>query len=235
MERESDNKIVMSRDSCLNFEADLVAYLEGERTPALLTHAQHCEFCRCVLADIQQIRDLSSGFDLESPPPAVWTRIRETLVAEGVIRPRRSFWLRWIPRWEIRFLRSPVPIGALAAAAIATVVLLRSPASRTRPQVPQRRSVQAVAVPEFMPPADVAQLKSTLQQLEVAYRANESQLEPSIKATYEKSLTSLNDEIRECEDSIQLDPDNGLARQYLSTAYAQKAQLLQSALDYDLR
>jgi hypothetical protein len=235
MESESDNRKVMSREPCLNFETDLVGYLEGEHTPALLAHAEGCEFCRCLLADLQQIRLVSSQFELESPPAAVWTRIRETLVAEGVIRQQPSFWSRLVPRSKVNLLRTPVPLGALAAAAIAAVVLLRSPASRTHPSALQEQAVHTMPVAEFMAPADVAQLKRTIGQLEVAYHANESQLEPSIKATYEKSLASLNDEIRECEDSMQQDPENGLVRQYLSTAYVQKAQLLQSALEFDLR
>jgi len=235
MDGESDNKTTLSRGSCLDYETDLVSYLEGEHTPALLAHAEKCEFCGCVLADLQKIRTISSQLELESPPPTLWPRVREVLVREGIIKRQNGFWSRWLRGREIRLLRSPVPLGALAAAAIAAVILLRSPGSRTRPSGSPQSSVRAAVVPEFMTPGDVTQLKSTLEQLEVAYRANESQLEPSIKVTYEKSLASLNDEIRECEDSVERDPDNGLARQYLSTAYAQKAQLLQSALEFNLR
>jgi phosphoenolpyruvate carboxylase len=86
-----------------------------------------------------------------------------------------------------------------------------------------------------MTPADAAELKRTIQQLEQAYYANESQIEPSMKETYRKSLASLNDEIRECEVSMDQNPEDAVARSYLSTAYAQKAQLLQSALEFDLR
>jgi hypothetical protein len=235
MDSEGNDNMTLSRGACLDFETDLVAYLEGEHTPALLAHAKKCEFCGCLLADLQQIRDIGSEFELESPPAAVWPRVREALVREGIIKRPNRFWSRWLERRKVRLLRNPVPLGALAAAAIAAVILLTSPGNRTRPTDSQQPSVNATLVPEFVAPTDVAQLKSTVQQLEVAYHANELQLEPSIKATYEKSLASLNDEIRECEDSVEQDPHNGLAREYLSTAYVQKAQLLQSALEFNLR
>jgi hypothetical protein len=234
MEGENNNRDALSRESCLRFEADIPAYLEGESRPEFLAHAGECEFCRCTLADIEQIRNLSSKIGLESPPPAVWNRVRAVLIAEGVITKRRRFWQRWIPGTTLTTLRSAFPLGALAAAALAAVVLIKFPGHAVRPQVSRVPAVRA-AVQEYMAPADAAELKRAIQQLEQAYYANESQLEPSVKETYRKGLASLNYEIRECEVMMQQDPENGLARQYLSTAYTQKAQLLQSALEFDLR
>lgn len=219
---------MVAGSSCLAFEAELASYLDGEERPQLLAHARQCDFCRCVLADLQQIRMLSSEIELQDPPAAVWTRVRATLVAEGVIKTQPGFWKRW------SVLRAPLPVGALAAAAIAAIVLIKSPGRLFQTHAPAARTIHAMAIQEYMPPADFAQLKRTIQQLQVAYNANESLLEPSTKETYRKSLASLNDEIQECEVSIQQDPQNGLARQYLSTAYTQKAQLLQSALEFDL-
>jgi hypothetical protein len=233
VERERENKDTLPRDSCVNFEAELAAYLEGEECPGLLSHASHCDFCRCVLSDIQQIRTISSGIELEDPPAVVWTRVRSALVAEGIIKMPPGFRPRWAPGRVARLFRAPMPVAALAAAIIAAVVLLKAP--KHQGHAPVARAVRTAVVQEYMAPAEVAELKRTIQQLELAYDANESLLEPSMKATYRKSLDSLNDEIRECESSIQQDPQDGLARQYLSTAYAQKAQLLQSALEFDLR
>ena len=234
MEREGEKNRRL-HDSCLKFEAELAAYLDGEDQSGLQEHAAGCDFCRCVLADIEQIRALSSELELEGPPAVVWNRVRSALIAEGIIRHHPGFWQRWVAGNRLGPLRMPVPVGALIAAVAASVVLLKTPGYLLRTHSPAARTVRAVAVPEYMAPEDLVQLKRTIQQLQVAYQANESQLEPSMKATYEKSLASLDDEIRECETSAQLEPENGLARQYLSAAYAQKAQVLQSALEFDLR
>jgi hypothetical protein len=233
MERESANRNMPPLSPCTQFDTELAAYLEGEERPELLAHASQCDFCRCVLADIREIRSQSSELELDEPPAIIWTRVRSALIAEGLIREKRGFWQR-ITRGRAGILPLPIPLGVLAAALVTAVVLLKPSGSVVRTPSPVVRTVRAVA-PESMAPADFTELKQTMRQLEVAFHANESLLEPSMKATYRKSLASLDSEIRECENSIQQEPQNELARQYLSTAYSQKAQLLQSALEFDLR
>jgi hypothetical protein len=58
---------------------------------------------------------------------------------------------------------------------------------------------------------------------------------PDLKATYEKSLVSLDGSIRECLDSLHHEPGNALAHDYLLTAYTRKAEVLSSALEFEGR
>ena len=58
---------------------------------------------------------------------------------------------------------------------------------------------------------------------------------PDLKATYDKSLVSLDHSIEECLDSLQNEPRNALAHEYLLTAYTRKAEVLSSALEFDGR
>jgi len=67
--------------------------------------------------------------------------------------------------------------------------------------------------------------------LEEAFRAREGSFAPDVKATYENSLNSLDASIRECGDSLQREPGNSLAHEYLLAAYSQKAEVLSSALE----
>jgi hypothetical protein len=46
-------------------------------------------------------------------------------------------------------------------------------------------------------------------------------------------LNSLDASIRECNDSLQREPGNSLAHEYLLAAYSQKAEVLSSALEID--
>ncbi len=236
-EERLEGKNVKPGDGCLNFEEELPAYLEGENRPVILEHAEVCEFCRCVLTDLELVRSASWESGLDEPSPVVWASVRAALVAEGIIHPRLSFWQRWLPFKSRGLLRSPVPVMATAAAAVAAVVLLRFPyvsnLSRTHSAAAMRPAVLAENYDVSSPSA--SQTQQTIQQLEQAYYANEASMEPSLKATYEKSLQSLDDEIRECQASMQQQPQNTLAGEYLSSAYMQKAQLLQSALEYNLR
>jgi hypothetical protein len=74
-----------------------------------------------------------------------------------------------------------------------------------------------------------------VSDLERSFRANEASMTPDLKATYEKSLVSLDGSIRECLDSLQHEPRNTLAQDFLLTAYTRKAEVLSSALEFDGR
>jgi hypothetical protein len=76
-------------------------------------------------------------------------------------------------------------------------------------------------------------LEQVVHELEETFRAREGSLAPDLKATYENSLISLDASIRECSDSLQREPDNSLAHEYLLAAYSQKAEVLSSALELD--
>jgi hypothetical protein len=76
-------------------------------------------------------------------------------------------------------------------------------------------------------------LERVVNELEQTFRARESSLSPDLKATYDKSLNSLDASIRECNDSLQYQPGNSLTHEYLVTAYSQKAEVLSSALEFD--
>jgi hypothetical protein len=93
---------------------------------------------------------------------------------------------------------------------------------------PGRGSVQTMS---FL--ADNPALEQLVRDLEATFKAREMSLAPDLKATYEKSLLSLDTSIRECSDSLRREPDNTLAHDYLLAAYSQKAQVLSSALEFD--
>lgn len=224
------------RDACEKFEANLAFYLEGDSDPEMLSHASECDFCRCLLADLDLIRKVSTELGMEEPPARVWANVRAVLIEEGIVHDPVSFWRRWVPRRGRSFVRHPAPLAAAAVAVVMAVVLFKAPGYLVRSGTPPANVIHmAVFSQDYMAPRDISSLRATIQQLEQAYQANETSLEPSMKATYQKSLDSLNDEIRECELSMKQQPENDLAREYLSTAYVQKAELLQSALEYNLR
>jgi hypothetical protein len=85
------------------------------------------------------------------------------------------------------------------------------------------------------PVTDDTGLAPVVSSLESSFRASEASMTPDLKATYEKSLVSLDGSIRECLDSLQQEPRNTLARDYLLTAYTRKAEVLSSALEFEGR
>lgn len=215
---------------CRKFDQDLSAYLEDEDKPEVLAHAQHCPYCRVILADLEQIRFATHHLPLEEPPARVWANVHATLEAEGTIREQLTPWHRWLPR--LVFGHNSAPVAALACTALLGLTLLVSPRSLQTPESLQElpASVKTTAAAALVPVVS-EELTRTVTEMESAYRARESFLEPAMKNAYRNSLRSLDASIEESSWHCQHDPGSLLAREYLVSAYRSKAQVLESALE----
>lgn len=219
--------------SCSQFEMELGGYLEGESKPFVLAHTRECGVCRAVLEDLEQIRTLARELPLEEPSPAVWANVRSQLIQEGLWGEKLSRWT-WLR--NLGFVQNPVPVGALAGLVILGAFL------SLPPKPFERRGTEAVISPSpaatlasMSSPMPNGDLTSTVRNLESTYRANEKYLAPETKATYEKSLNSLNNSIRECLEFLQQEPNDALTNEYLMAAYSRKAEVLASALEFQGR
>jgi hypothetical protein len=215
---------------CQEFDRNLAAYLEGEASADVPVHAEQCSSCGALLDDLDFIRAAAKDMPLESPSPRVWSNIRATLAEEGLIRERKSFWQRWVPSPSL------VPRSAPAAALVfalmlAVMMLFRGGIYRNGSQKPAPTPAVATAVPAGLSGVQL-NLARTVKAMEENYRAREATLDPSAKRVYQAGLASLNNSIQECLDSLQKQPNNILVREYLMQAYAQKAGVLASALEY---
>ena len=217
--------------ACYRFELEVQAYLEGEAKPFALAHTRECAFCRAWLEDLETLRAAAHDLPLEEPSPATWANIRAQLSAEGVFAEKTSVW-NWI--WQLDLLRRPVPVAAFVCV-VALGALLTAPRN-----YPQQEPASVLASPGggtavrtmgFI--GDSGALEQVVKELEKSFKAREGSLAPDVKATYESSLISLDDSIRECSDSLQREPGNSLAHEYLLAAYSQKAEVLSSALEFD--
>jgi hypothetical protein len=219
--------------ACFRFDSELEAYMEGETRPFIRVHAQDCPFCHVLLTDLEQIRQAAREVPLEEPSPVVWANVRARLDAEGVFSPQVSGW-RKLLAW--RSLPHPVPMGVLAGLVILGSVLTMPPGSTQRWDVTEVAATSTATItPSAISAKEDGALARLVDELERNYRANEAYLAPDLKATYEKSLLSLNDSIQECQDSLQHEPRNTLAHDYLLTAYTRKAEMLSSALEFEGR
>ena len=219
--------------ACIRFDSELEAYLEGEARPFVSAHAQDCPFCRVLLSDLEQIRQAAREMPLEEPSPALWANVRARLDAEGFFLPQESGWGKLLA-W--RSLPHPVPLGVLAGLVILGSVLTMPPSSTQHWDVPEvaATSPATVAAPAVTT-KDESALAPLVDELERNYRANAASLAPDLRATYQKSLVSLDGSIQECLDSLQHEPGNTLAHDYLLTAYTRKAEMLASALEFEGR
>jgi hypothetical protein len=219
--------------ACLRFDRELEGYLEGESRPFLTAHAQDCRSCRALLSDLELIRLAAREMPWEDPSPVVWANVRARLEAEGAFRPQSSCWRTLLSWWAIPH---PVPIAALAGLVILGSLLSMPPRSAQRWDAPEAPPASpSITASTATPPSEDGALAGLVQELESNYRAKEASLAPDVKATYNKSLVSLNDSIRECLDCLQHEPRNTLAHEYLLTAYTRKAEILSFALESEGR
>jgi len=217
---------------CDRFELELEAYMEGESRPSVPAHLRECVFCKVVFEDLIALRKAARELPPEEPSPVVWANIRAQLSADGTVPEKPGVW-NWI--WQLDFLRRPLPVGAFACV-LALGCWLTAPRNN-----PQPETALSVATPAGEPTvvrsmafASGGQgLEQAVRELEEAFRAREATLAPDVKATYEHGLNSLDASIRECKDSLQREPGNSLAHEYLFAAYSQKAEVLSSALETD--
>ena len=224
---------VMAEDSeksgaCLRFENELEAYLEGDLQPFISAHARECGACEGLLSDLEMIRQTAAAIPLEEPSAVVWANVRAQLEAEGAFQKSRG-WHRFFSGIS---LPHPVPVGVLASLMILGSALTLAPAGRWKfgGSAPAFFAALATVQPSV---AEDGSMEQVVGELETNYRANERSLAPDLKATYEKSLGSLNGSIRECRASLRQEPGNALAHEYLVSAYTRKAELLSSALEFE--
>ncbi|MGA3326004.1 MAG: anti-sigma factor [Terriglobia bacterium] len=219
--------------ACSQFNDELEAYLEGEARPFIASHLQDCPPCGALLADLLAIRQAARDLPLQEPSRAVWANVRARLEAEGAFGTPVSGW-RQVLAW--RMFPRAVPLGVLAVLVfLGSALTLPSSGVQRRVGSDEVAGSSAVAQIASLPAGEDVALARVVSDLEGNFRANEASMAPDLKATYEKSLVSLDGSIHECLDSLQHEPSNTLAHDYLLTAYTRKAEVLSSALEFEGR
>jgi anti-sigma-K factor RskA len=184
---------------------------------AARAHVASCQHCQDYLADLETIVSVADELPAEVEPPArLWMALRAQLEREGLIKEpvtaRTEEPASW---WDFgTFFRSrafaTVTVGALIAAA--AILELRQP-----PELP-------------LPPEVVATVKQ-LDEQEIDVRNMHLASTSPVDAALEQNLKEIDNFIAECERHLQQAPQDDLAREYLYSAYQQKAELLASMLD----
>jgi hypothetical protein len=217
---------------CRQFEIDLADYLEGESRPEVARHAEACPFCSVVLADLELLRSEARALPMEEPPARIWSNVRAQLAAEGVIREQVS-WRQWFSLGNLQ--HAAAPLGALACLAIFGAILLVPTSSMDHAKTAGWLSLKDrdAAAARVLRVED-GELASMVSDLEKDFNARQASLAPTVKDTYLQGLKSLDESISECRASVEQEPGNTLARQFLQAAYTQKAEVLAAALKYDV-
>ena len=219
---------------------DIEAVLENEGFLPLpervRAHAASCAACSNLIADFSAILSVAETLPAEvEPPTRVWVAVRNQLEAEGIIKspaataePQTS-WLENLAR----ILRG----RALATAAVGLVIVAVAVVQIRKdghPGMPPPSIVEQASSP-ITPNEPLSSTGQTLRQVEqtvpMVLQAGTLSSQNVVDDSLRQNLKSLNQFIEECRHRLKEDPNDELAREYLSVAYQQKAELLSAMLD----
>ena len=223
-------------------------------------HLAACGACQGLVADLESIISAAKALPAEvAPPDRIWISLRAQLEAEGLIKEptevagQTSVW-ESIAAWM-----KPRTIVTAAAAALvlaAAIFLARVP-QRSAPEVVKNPPVvEAPRAPQPAPPAPATEVHTNVATQEPAriktgdlapspsesasFTLNQAELDvpdmqlagnSQVDASLRQNLRTLNAFIAECEQHLKQNPQDELAREYLNTAYQQKADLLAAMME----
>jgi hypothetical protein len=202
---------------CEEFEGYAAQWMEGERTPEAVAHRERCHRCSSLVADLEIIASSAAVLPEIDPPERVWEFLRLQLEDEGLLRPRTTLVGRMLEFFPV-LTRPAFATAALAGLAVTLMFTPQAPGpSRTSQGNAQQDAVWSLPVMQ-------AQLADAE---EVAWRSVHGD-DSQVVASYQQNLELVDNAIGVCQKKVQESPDDDLARDYLMTAYQQKADLLAS-------
>ena len=198
-------------------------------------HVAGCSVCSSLITDFERILAVASEIPAEVEPPSrVWVSLRAQLEAEKIITDRAMVTPTVGSPWWQGFGQL-IRGRMLATAAVAALIVAAGYVQMTHKPSASTGSDTAVAdrVPRAVrePFADAGtsldQEEQSLGPIRTASMSSVSPVDNSLR----ENLATLNTFIKECRKRLQEDPNDQVARDYLSAAYQQKAEILAAMMD----
>jgi hypothetical protein len=198
-------------------EVEVVLEQEGW-TPvpeAARAHLAGCGSCQNLVEDLTAIVATAHLLPPEVEPPArVWTSLRAQLEVEGIIKTRGAERGSWWHGFADVFRSRAMATAAVGLAIIAGVAL-----QVQRPSAPtEARNLYADTA------TDLNNDEAHLMQMQLAGKS-------VVDVSLRQNLDIVDGFIADCEQRVKEEPRDDLAREYLSGAYQQKAELLSAMME----
>jgi len=193
-------------------------------------HLADCEPCRAMRDDLLQIVHFSHQLPLQSPSPALWSRIRSDVdsLHTGVwSRPQR-----WLARVRALNFNLSIPQLAAGAAALVVVVSLSAIVSQRdgRSLQPAAPSVASAANADVTPlsSSDFQQLEKQISTLSATVEQKKTSWDPELRSEFERNLYYIDQSLVECRHQLKNNPADDVAQELMLNAYREKVRLLDS-------
>ena len=195
---------------------------------AARAHVATCSQCQGFVADLETIVSAANELPAEvEPHTRVWVSLWARLELEGIIKTpvvaarseRATWWHEFNDLFRSRALATAT-VGLLIV--FAGVLQLRQPDDSA--EIPLR-----VAGPAWQIP--FAKTAKVLNEQEIDLTNMQLASTTTVDASFRQNLKQVDDFIADCERRVSAEPQDDLAREYLSNAYQQKAELLSAMMD----
>ncbi len=193
------------------------------------THLDQCRECLNYIADLTSIVDVARKMPSEiAPPDRIWISLRAQLEREGIIKeptlvpaPEHISWWHGFSEFFRSRALATATVGLLIIAAGFLQLRTDNGSGRNAP------SMQDTVIAS----GPFAATRTVLNEQEPLARgiilASTSPVDTSLR----ENLQTVDDFIADCERRLNDAPQDDLAREYLSNAYQQKAELLSAMMD----
>jgi hypothetical protein len=210
----------MSTMDCNEFLDHIDLWIEGQEVPGARDHSRSCANCRGLADDLGTIRlaAVTLPEDDSEISPRVWRSIRAQLVQEGLIHTgatQTASGTGWFDS-VFSFVPRPVLATAYVCALVAAGFALTNPIHIRGNQDRWLETTRTSTAP----------LSAQLADAEKSSMASFASFSPAVTDDLRKNLTIVDNDIALCEKSVQEEPESEIARDYLYSAYQQKADLL---------
>jgi hypothetical protein len=216
----------MAVKNCKDFLNHLEAWTAGERATDAQSHLLDCAGCQSLVEDVNAIRAEAQSWGAQEPEPheRVWTSLRAQLEQEGLIHSAEAERVtpaivaspeNWLNGFFARIPR-PALAGAYLSILVALGFALSGPVNK---QTNEARWLEGTEVA-------TSPLSAKLNGFEQNSIPSNRDLNPAVTASLQQNLAIVDNYISLCEKSVQEEPQNEVARDYLYEAYQQKADLL---------
>lgn len=205
--------------------------LDAATERAAERHAEGCEACRALAADLRTLAAAAFTLDRLEPPARVWSRIQDRLQHEPAPpQPARSIgWPRTRTAWGIW-------LGAAAALLLATLIgvlpLLRhrEPATLGTQLVDAGGKALVDSVQADLEAAET-HYENAIKGLEEIARTDSGELDPQVAAVFQKNLQVIDLAIGESRAALQVQPASPEVQDGLFDAMRAKVALLQQTVE----
>jgi anti-sigma factor RsiW len=221
-------------DLTLNDFAD--GALAGPERADVERHVDSCARCRAIVQDLREIRRAAKTLSPLEPPASAWRRVEDAIRADLPAEAAKAQKVGW-------FAPDARQLGWLGIAA--TIVLATLIGLRMGPLAPGSGSGSpepAASAPADAPSPDAAEtVESEMRQAEAHYdnaikglqqiaNEGESELDPAMAATLQKTLAVVDQAIDESRAAVRSEPTSEPARESLLDNFATKVALLQDTV-----